>query len=104
MRPPNGAPAVPNKISPPAITDLPPSALLKRPRKSALVLKLLNCAKGATLAEIAEPTGWLPHSTRAYREMSGVGSPKAAPLAQHITSQTEADNQHRPALRLRNGI
>lgn len=35
------------------------------PTKSAIVRKLLARAKGATIAEIAEPTGWQPHSTRA---------------------------------------
>ena len=40
--------------------------LAKPPSKSALVLRLLSRAKGATIAEIAEPTGWQPHSTRAY--------------------------------------
>ena len=37
-----------------------------QPSKSATVLKLLGRAKGATIAEIGEPTGWQPHSTRAY--------------------------------------
>lgn len=39
---------------------------VKPPRKSVLVLKLLVRAKGATLAEITEPTGWQPHSARAH--------------------------------------
>ena len=34
--------------------------------KSATVLKLLTRARGATAAEIGEPTGWQPHSVRAY--------------------------------------
>ena len=34
--------------------------------KSGTVLKLLGRAKGATIAEIGEPTGWQPHSARAY--------------------------------------
>ena len=53
----------------PAPTPLPPSKSSPAPRqpsKSASVLKLLGRAKGATIAEIAEPTGWQPHSTRAY--------------------------------------
>ena len=37
-----------------------------QPSKSATVLKLLGRAKGATIAEIGEPTGWQPHSARAY--------------------------------------
>ena len=41
-------------------------AAAKLPRKSTLVLKMLGRAKGATLAEIAQQTGWQPHSTRAY--------------------------------------
>ena len=31
-----------------------------------LVLRLLMRAKGATVAEIMEPTGWLPHTTRSF--------------------------------------
>ena len=54
------------KINPPATTDVEPAVPAKPPRKSALVLKLLGRAKGATLAEIMAPTGWQPHSTRAY--------------------------------------
>ena len=38
----------------------------KSPSKSALVLKLLARTKGATIVEMAEPTGWQPHSTRAF--------------------------------------
>ena len=37
-----------------------------RPTKTAIVLKLLSRAKGATLAEIMEATAWQPHSTRAF--------------------------------------
>lgn len=47
-------------------TDRTSAATSKPIRKSALVLKLLGRAKGATLAEMMEPTGWQPHSTRAY--------------------------------------
>lgn len=36
------------------------------PTKSATVLKLLSRARGATAAELGEPTGWQPHSVRAY--------------------------------------
>lgn len=36
------------------------------PTKSASVLKLLSRAKGATLTEIMDVTGWQPHSTRAF--------------------------------------
>jgi len=34
--------------------------------KSAAVKKLLSRAKGATLAEMTESTGWLSHSARAF--------------------------------------
>jgi hypothetical protein len=37
----------------------------KAPRKAALVLDLLSRPAGATLAELMELTGWLPHTTRA---------------------------------------
>jgi hypothetical protein len=37
----------------------------KAPSKSALVLDLLRRPVGATLAELIEVTGWLPHTTRA---------------------------------------
>lgn len=33
--------------------------------KSELVLSLLRRTEGATLAELVEATGWLPHTTRA---------------------------------------
>jgi len=33
--------------------------------KSELVLSLLQRSEGATLAELVEATGWLPHTTRA---------------------------------------
>lgn len=36
------------------------------PTKAAAVKKLLSRAKGATLAEMTETTGWLPHSARAF--------------------------------------
>lgn len=36
-----------------------------RPRKSSMVLALLRRDGGATLAELIDATGWLPHSTRA---------------------------------------
>jgi DNA-binding MarR family transcriptional regulator len=37
----------------------------KAPTKSAHVLELLQREVGATLAELAEATGWKPHTTRA---------------------------------------
>ena len=36
-----------------------------RPTKAALVLSLLQRDEGATLAELVQATGWLPHTTRA---------------------------------------
>lgn len=36
-----------------------------RPTKIALVVTLLERPGGATLAEMVEATGWLPHTTRA---------------------------------------
>lgn len=34
--------------------------------KAATVQKLLSRPKGATLAELIDATGWLPHSARAF--------------------------------------
>jgi hypothetical protein len=36
-----------------------------RPNKTTLILDLLRREEGATLAELIESTGWLPHTTRA---------------------------------------
>ena len=36
-----------------------------RPNKTSLILDLLRREEGATLAEMVEATGWLPHTTRA---------------------------------------
>lgn len=38
----------------------------KGPTKATAVRKLLSRAKGATLAEMTDATGWLPHSARAF--------------------------------------
>ena len=38
----------------------------EQPTKAAIVGKLLNSAKGASLGEIAQATGWQPHSCRAF--------------------------------------
>jgi Protein of unknown function (DUF3489) len=48
----------------PAVEPAPPAR--RQPTKSAIVVKLLSRAKGATLAEIMEATSWQPHSTRAF--------------------------------------
>jgi predicted ArsR family transcriptional regulator len=45
---------------------VPAASLAKCLRKSVLVLKLLTRAKGATIAELTESTGWQPHSARAH--------------------------------------
>lgn len=37
----------------------------KEPNKTAKVLSLLKRTAGATLDELVEATGWLPHTTRA---------------------------------------
>lgn len=37
----------------------------RAPSKIAQVLALLRRSEGATLAELVEATGWLPHTTRA---------------------------------------
>lgn len=52
----------------PAATAKPaPAPVAKPPRqtKAALVVELLQRKQGATLAEMVEATGWLPHTTRA---------------------------------------
>lgn len=36
------------------------------PTKAAIVQKLLDRPKGATLPEIVGATGWMPHSARAF--------------------------------------
>ncbi|VWX60737.1 DUF3489 domain-containing protein [Sphingorhabdus sp. 109] len=37
-----------------------------QPTKAEIVSKLLSSAKGASLGEIAQATGWQPHSCRAF--------------------------------------
>jgi|GEM_PF-1087633 len=37
-----------------------------QPTKAEIVGKLLSSAKGASLGEIAQATGWQPHSCRAF--------------------------------------
>lgn len=53
------------------MTEQPESTFKERtprsgPSKAATVQKLLSRPKGATLAEVTDVTGWLPHSTRAF--------------------------------------
>ncbi len=38
----------------------------EQPTKAEIVGKLLSSAKGASLGEIAQATGWQPHSCRAF--------------------------------------
>ncbi len=38
----------------------------EQPTKSDIVGKLLNSAKGVSLSEISQATGWQPHSCRAF--------------------------------------
>lgn len=38
---------------------------IKKPNKTGTVLSLLKRKDGATLTELVEATGWLPHTTRA---------------------------------------
>ena len=47
------------------LTPPPVSGAASHPNKKALVLTLLARDEGATLAELIEATGWLPHTTRA---------------------------------------
>jgi hypothetical protein len=42
-----------------------PEPVADRPTKAKLVLSLLQREQGATLEELVEATGWLPHTTRA---------------------------------------
>lgn len=39
--------------------------LEKRPTKQSMVIELLQRDSGASLAELVEATGWLPHTARA---------------------------------------
>ena len=41
------------------------SAPPRRPTKQAVIIGLLQRQEGATLADLAAATGWLPHTTRA---------------------------------------
>ena len=50
--------------SPPLVTDSDPN-VPRSGSKIERVVELLRRADGATLAELVEATGWLPHTTRA---------------------------------------
>jgi hypothetical protein len=59
-----GAPGIEPASQAPAVS--PAAATVSRAStKIASVLELLSRADGATLAELIETTGWLPHTTRA---------------------------------------
>lgn len=49
----------------PAMTAAAVTAAARSPNKIEQVLALLRRDEGATLAEMIEATGWLPHTTRA---------------------------------------
>ncbi len=51
--------------SPPVTASVPARAAAPTQTKAALVLALLGRGGGATLTELVEATGWLPHTTRA---------------------------------------
>ena len=52
--------------TPPAVAATPPQPLSpKAPTKTGVILGLLTRSEGATLNEMVEATGWLPHTTRA---------------------------------------
>ena len=80
--------------------------------KLALVIDLLRRADGASIVDLTEATGWLPHTTRAaltglrkrgyavVRERVGAGdsvyriSHAAADGGDHIAAQTDASDGH----------
>lgn len=47
------------------VETLPVAEPNARPTKASQVLELLRRPEGATLTELVETTGWLPHTTRA---------------------------------------
>jgi hypothetical protein len=59
------APAEPPALAPVPEPARQPNPAARTPSKIAQVLALLRRAEGATLAELVEATGWLPHTTRA---------------------------------------
>lgn len=60
-------PVAPAAEAPTIVREEPVSASASEPRptKAALALALLRRDQGATLAELVDATGWLPHTTRA---------------------------------------
>lgn len=55
----------PNLLASGVETSTKPAAAIKQPTKTSLVLDLLGRSEGASLDQIVEATGWLPHTTRA---------------------------------------
>lgn len=65
----------PQDTGPPQATEVAPEAIAhndarqspaaKAPSKTAVILSLLVRPEGATLGQMVEATGWLPHTTRA---------------------------------------
>ncbi|OWK27995.1 DUF3489 domain-containing protein [Sphingomonas mucosissima] len=53
------------QVVPPISANAAAGAAAPRQTKAALVLALLGRGEGATLTELVEATGWLPHTTRA---------------------------------------
>ena len=49
----------------PAIVEASPAPPVAKTSKAMMVIDLLRRADGATLPELIEATGWLPHTTRA---------------------------------------
>ena len=58
-------PAEPPALAPVTEPAPEPQPAPRGPSKIVQVLALLRRAEGATLAELVETTGWLPHTTRA---------------------------------------
>lgn len=52
------------KVSESAVVEVPPTPI-KRASKSSEVLSLLQRPEGATLDQLVDATGWLPHTARA---------------------------------------
>jgi hypothetical protein len=64
-----------------------PQAAPKPMTKTALVLSQLQRPEGATLAQLVEATGWLPHTTRAAL----TGLKKKG----HVVQRTSVDGESR---------
>lgn len=69
---------------PSATSEAPPQAGARPQTKTMLLLELLQRFEGATLDQLVEATGWLPHSTRAM--LTGLRKKGYA-----LTSEKEGD-------------